>query len=69
MRKGREQGANVCTFFYMHVMFHIAIVASEKIVQYNALVHIFGMLIFRDSICGHHYPKKSAVFKKNVEIG
>ena len=53
----------------MHAMFHITIVASEKIVQYNVLVHIFGMLIFRDSICGHHYPKKSAVFKKNIEIG
>ena len=51
-------------FFYMHVMFHITIVASEKIVQYNVLVHIFGMLIFRDSICGHHYQKNQPFLKK-----
>ena len=62
--KGVSRAQTFACFFYMHAMFHIAIVASEKIVQYNALVHIFGMLIFRDSICGHHYPKNQPFLKK-----
>ena len=47
MRKGREQSANVCMFFYMHVMFHIAIVALDIIVVLINTVVIKFMYCFR----------------------